>query len=296
MADQHDAPLLVIVTGLSGAGKSTAIKALEDLSFYCIDNLPFEMVEQAVEHLLQSPWSPKRYALGMDARDRGFVHGFASLQKKLQSKIKLDLMFLTCSDEVLAQRFSTNRRKHPLLDSGGELIAAIRREAFALRPIEALADVAFDTGAWSVHFLARKVEERYSSQLIGRQLHVNITSFGFKNGMLKPVDTLFDVRFLRNPYFDPQLRDRTGLEAPVARYVFEDPLSKVFLEKLIDMHVFLFPEYYREGKHYLRIGIGCTGGKHRSVAIAEKFAQELAQLNLPQIAVSVSHRDIDVGL
>ncbi len=294
-ADMEDGPLLVIVTGLSGAGKSTAIKALEDLGFYCIDNLPFAMVDTAVDYLLQSKWQPQRYVLGMDARDTDFIAGFADLQLRLRKKINFDVLFLSSSADQLAARFSTTRRKHPLLDTGGQLIAAIRREIHALQPIEAMADVAFDTSTWSVHFLARKIEERYSGRLVGRQLHVNITSFGFKNGMLKPADTIFDVRFLRNPYFDPHLKDRTGLEQAVARYVFEDPNAETFLNKLIDLHSFLFPEYYKEGKHYFRLGIGCTGGKHRSVAIAERLAMALAELELPQIAISVNHRDIDVG-
>ncbi len=296
MTGNKDIPLLVIVTGLSGAGKSTAIKALEDLSFYCIDNLPFDLVEQAVEHLLTSPWAPQRYALGMDARDRRFLSGFAGLRERLKGRIELDVLFLTASDEQLAERFITTRRKHPMLDVGGELLAAIRREINALRPIEDLADVAFDTSTWSPHILARKVEERYSGHTIGRLMHVTVTSFGFKHGMLKPADTVFDVRFLRNPYFDASLKEKTGLDPAVSAYVFQDPLSKIFLDKVIDLHRLLLPEYFKEGKHYFRMGIGCTGGKHRSVAIAERLAVELAACQIPQIAISVSHRDIVVGL
>jgi UPF0042 nucleotide-binding protein len=296
LADIHDPPLLVIVTGFSGAGKSTAIKSLEDLSFYCIDNLPFAMVDTAVDHLLQSKWTPRRYALGMDARDKDFLAGFADLQARLKQRIKLDVLFLSCAPDQLAERFSTTRRKHPMLDSGGQLIAAIKRESHALLGIEQLADVSFDTTSWSVHFLARKIEERYSGRLVGRQLHVNISSFGFKNGLLKPADTVFDVRFLRNPFFDPILKDRCGVESAVANYVFEDPNAKLFLDKLIDLHQFLLPEYYKEGKHYFRIGIGCTGGKHRSVAMAERLALDLTNLNIPQIAISVNHRDIDMGM
>lgn len=296
MAEPHDdSPLLVIVTGLSGAGKSTAIKALEDLSFYCIDNLPFDLVESAVEHLLQSPWSPKRYALGMDARDQRFLAHFAALKERLKAKVRVDVLFLTATDEQLAERFTTTRRKHPLLDDGGQLIAAIRRETAALAPIEALADVAFDTGSWSPHALTRKVEERYSSGIVGRLLHVTVVSFGFKHGMLKPADSIFDVRFLRNPHFEPSLKERTGLDPAVAAYVFSDPLTLPFLTRLVDLHNFLFPEYFREGKHYFRIGIGCTGGKHRSVALAERLAVELSSSQIPHVAISVAHRDIDVG-
>jgi UPF0042 nucleotide-binding protein len=296
MSKTTDRPLLVIVTGLSGAGKSTAIKALEDLSFYCIDNLPFDLVDAAVDNLLKSPWSPKRYAMGMDVRDRHFLAHFSQLKKRLEHKIQIDILFLTCAAEQLAERFSTTRRKHPLLDSGGELLAAIRREMSALQAVEQQADVCFDSSSWSPHFLARKIEERYAGGITGRQLHVTITSFGFKNGMLKPADTIFDVRFLRNPYFEPSLKEKTGLDPAVAAYVLADPLSRMFLDRLVDLHKFLFPEYYKEGKHYFRIGIGCTGGKHRSVAISERLAAALAAASLPHVAMSVSHRDIDVSV
>jgi UPF0042 nucleotide-binding protein len=296
MSETSDSPLLVIVTGLSGAGKSTAIKALEDLSFYCVDNLPFDLVEAAVDNLLKSPWTPKRYAMGMDVRDRNFLAHFSELKARLEQKIRLDVLFVSCAAEQLAERFSTTRRKHPLLDSGGELLVAIRREIAALLPIEQQADVSFDTSSWSPHFLARKIEERYAGGIKGRQLHVTITSFGFKNGMLKPADTIFDVRFMRNPYFEPSLKAKTGLDPAVAAYVLADPLSRLFLDKIVDLHKFLFPEYYKEGKHYFRIGIGCTGGKHRSVAISEKLALELAAAALPHVAISVSHRDVDIGL
>ncbi len=297
MSDQPELPLLVIVTGLSGAGKSTAIKALEDMSFYCIDNLPFELVEQAVDRILSSDWyHPKRIALGMDVRDKSFLAGIEGLRDRFKSKMKVDLLFLTASDEVLTERFTTTRRKHPLLDAGGELLAAIRREAAAMATVEQKADVSFDTTTWSPHFLARKIEERYASQQISRLLHVTITSFGFKHGLLKPADTIFDVRFLRNPFFDPHLKEKTGVDVAVADYVFADPLAPQFLGKLIDLHNFLFPEYHKEGKHYFRIGIGCTGGKHRSVAMAERLARELANLKIPQVVISVTHRDIHVGL
>ncbi len=295
LVNSSDSPLLVIVTGLSGAGKSTAIKALEDLSFYCIDNLPFELVEAAVDHLLKSPWSPRRYAFGMDARDRRFLSDFPGFRERLKARLQVDVLFLSASDDQLAERYITTRRKHPMLDDGGELIAAIRRETVALKPIEDLADVAFDTGSWSPHGLARKIEERYSGENIGRLLHVTVVSFGFKHGLLKPADSIFDVRFLRNPHFEAALKEKTGLDPAVAGYVFKDELTLPFLSKLVDLHKFLFPEYFKEGKHYFRIGIGCTGGKHRSVAIAEKLAMELGACKIPHVAISVSHRDIDTG-
>lgn len=291
-----DLPLLVIVTGLSGAGKSTVMNALEDLSFHCMENLPFDLIEAALDHITRNANHPMRYAIGIDARDPNFVQNFPALALNLRLKFRLDVVFLSSSDEILAERFSTTRRKHPLLDAGGELIVAIRREMALMRPIEQMADVAFDTSLWSPHYLARKAEERYASVNLHRQLHVTVVSFGFKHGMLKPADTIFDVRFLRNPYFDPHLKRKNGQDPAVASYVFEDPAAHTMLAKLVDLHNFLLPAYHSEGKHYFRIGIGCTGGKHRSVALTERLALELASLSIPNIVISVSHRDLTVGL
>jgi UPF0042 nucleotide-binding protein len=289
-----DFPRLVIVTGLSGAGKTIAINALEDMNFFCIDNLPLELVDNAVSYFIRAPHLAQRFALGLDLRSPKFVEEFWAVKKRIAKKLKPHLLFLTCSDDQLTQRYSTTRRRHPLLDEGGELLAAIRREKSTLTPIEEGSDTVFDTSSWTPHFLARQIEQHFSQGRGGRSLYVTVTSFGFKHGPLKPVDSLFDVRFLKNPHFEPQLKDHTGLEASVRDYVFSDPKSQQLLSRLVELHCFLLPEYYREGKHYFRIGIGCTGGKHRSVAMAEALALELARTDLDNIYISVSHRDLDV--
>ncbi|SME91438.1 RNase adapter RapZ [Pseudobacteriovorax antillogorgiicola] len=285
-------PSLVIVSGLSGAGKSIAINALEDMSYYCIDNLPLELVEDAVSYFITNDLHHSRLALGMDVRSSDFVERFMALRDRLKKKIQLSVLFVTASDEALATRFSTNRRRHPLHQESGELIAAIRREAQALAPMIDEAEVVFDTTAWSPHYLMRQVEKHYGDGVMGRSLFVTVTSFGFKHGALKPADSIYDVRCLKNPHFEPSLKPRTGLEKDVSDYVFSDPHAGDLLDKLIDLHKFLLPCYYDEGKHYFSIGIGCTGGQHRSVALAEKLAFALADLSLPNIYVSVSHRDL----
>jgi UPF0042 nucleotide-binding protein len=287
-------PLLVIVTGLSGAGRSVAIKALEDLSFMCIDNLPLELLDQTINYFIKlSTLNEKnQFALGIDIRSRDFVESFDLIKSQIGARIKLDVVFLTCDEEALVRRYSSTRRKHPLLDQGGELLSAIRREATLLSPIEKLADWRIDTSAWTPHYLTRIIESRYATEVKGRALHVTVISFGFKYGVLKAADAIFDVRFLKNPYFDSKLKEKNGLHQEVQEYIESDPNTEKFLQYLEELHKFLLPNYYKEGKHYFRIGIGCTGGLHRSVYIAEKFSQVLAEMNLPNVFVSVSHRDL----
>lgn len=288
-----DRPSLVIVTGLSGAGKSIAIKALEDMSYYCMDNLPLELVENAVSYFVTQKMSERRLALGMDVRSSDFVDRFLALKDRLKKKIRVSVLFLIASDESLVTRFSTNRRRHPLHSEAGELIAAIRRETQALAPVAEAAELVFDTSSWTPHYLARQVEKHLGgSDVLGRSLFVTVTSFGFKHGSLKPADSIFDVRCLKNPHFEPSLKDKTGLEKGVSQYVFSDPNAVNLLQHLTDLHSFLLPCYYEEGKHYFRIGIGCTGGQHRSVAMSEKLAFSLAELKIPNVYISVYHRDI----
>ena len=291
-------PRLVIVTGLSGAGKTIAINALEDLGFYCIDNLPLELIENAIEFFISSASENgiSKFALGMDTRHERFVAEFPRIAVRVEEKLDTDILFLSCDDEQLAERFGTTRRKHPLLDQGGELLAAIRREKSELSPVEDVSDIVLDTSGWSPHALKRQIEENFASDKLGRQLYVTVTSFGFKHGLLKPCDSVFDVRFLKNPHFELALREKTGLEKGVKDYIFSDKRAQSFLDQLVNLHTFLLPQYFIEGKHYFRIGIGCTGGKHRSVAMAEALGMALAKSEIPKVYVSVNHRDLDVGL
>lgn len=272
--------LLVVVTGLSGAGKSIVIKSLEDNSFYCIDNLPIEILEFIVDNFIVKSSNYNRFAVGMDIRDRGFVKHFLELKKRIEQKIRLDVVYVTADEEVLVQRYTTNRRKHPLLDEGGELIAAIRREADVLSPIEAISNVKFETSTWSPHYLARSIESRYKAEVPARNLYVTIVSFGFKYGILRQADSIFDVRFLKNPYFSPALKDFTGLDQRIQDYVLGDSKTQEFLSHLMDFNLYVLPACYQEGKHYFRIGIGCTGGKHRSVVVAEELAARLGREDL----------------
>jgi len=289
---KSDKPLLVMVTGLSGAGKSVAINALEDIGFYCIDNLPSRLVDPIIELIDEKKNERRLFAIGMDVRDQDFINDFPSITKKLSEVAKLDVLFLNADDEALVTRFSATRRKHPLLDVGGELLASIRRERDLLRPVEDASDVGFDSTRLNPHQLARMVEQRYEGKAPQRRLHVTITSFGFKYGALRDADNIYDVRFLPNPHFVESLRDKTGLDSKVRDYVMEQESAQDFFARLLDFQCFLLPQYYNEGKHYFRVGIGCTGGKHRSVAIAERLGQELSQAQLPNIILSVHHRDL----
>ena len=290
----YDDPLLVIVTGLSGAGRSVTIKALEDLSFMCIDNLPLDLLDTTLDHFLKlsSSHQQTRFALGMDIRDRDFIAGIQATKAALAKRINIEVIFLSCEEEMLVRRYSTTRRKHPLLDEGGELMGAIRREITMLSPVEEIADWRIDTSSWTPHYLTRIIEARYATEVKGRALHVTVVSFGFKYGILRAADSVFDVRFLKNPHFEPRLKEKTGQHKEVQEHIDSDPNTAEFLKHFEEIHRFLLPNYYKEGKHYFRIGIGCTGGLHRSVYIAERVAELLESLSLPNVFVSVSHRDL----
>ena len=287
-------PFLVVVTGLSGAGRSVALKSLEDIGFYCMDNLPSSLLPSAIEFILENK-SNELFGIGPDIRNSDTASVLREMKKNFGSKIDFDFIFLTADENSIMRRFSTTRRKHPLLDGSGQLIAAIRRENDELQDLEALADITFDTSQWSPHFLSRQLEERLKTRTPGRHLHVTLTSFGFKYGMLRPCDMLIDVRFLKNPYFDETLKSANGLEKKVQEYVQSDADYDEYFKKLFDYMIFVLPRYLAEGKNYFRMGIGCTGGKHRSVTVAEQLSLALSNKLESNILLSVHHRDIPVS-
>jgi RNase adapter protein RapZ len=281
-----DTPSLVIVSGMSGAGRSTAIKALEDLDFYCVDNLPVVLLEAFVDLFAGTA---RRLAVVIDVREREFLDAFPGVHARLRERgLLADLLFLEASDEALAKRFDETRRVHPAAD-GGRLLDGIARERQLTTALAARADVILDTSQMSVHELKRRVTRRYTGRSRSSALEVDVVSFGFRYGAPEVADLMVDVRFLPNPYFEPQLRAGTGLDADVAEYVLASPRTAPFLERFFDFLGFLLPLYVEEGKAYLTIAIGCTGGRHRSVAIAGALERYLEER---RIEVTVTHRDV----
>ena len=285
-------PLLVVVSGLSGAGLTTTLNTLEDLGFYCIDNLPAPLALPTVDFLLAAKRHGQKFALGMDIRSPEFAHHFAKVRDELANRVTVMTLFLTASEEVLLQRFSATRRRHPLDSAGASLEGAIRRERETLAILEETSEIVIDTTHWNPHVLARAIEQHFAHRVPRRKLVVTVSSFGFKYGLPRNIDSVYDVRFLANPNFDERLRNKNGLDADVQAFVETDPRSDRFLSQLEKLHLFLLPQYYGEGKHRFAVGFGCTGGQHRSVFVAETLAKRLMRGNMEGIAIELSHRDI----
>jgi len=286
---------VAVVTGLSGAGKSTALHALEDLGFFCVDNLPTPLVERTVE--VCEAGGIDRIGLGIDVRVGAFLDGAGAVLKELRGRRDVFVLFLDASDETLIRRFSETRRPHPILaTSHGDMPMqeGLGVERKRLAPLRAQATIELDTTRLSVHDLRRVVIERVGSgERAAPQMATRVVSFGYKYGVPLDADLLFDVRFLDNPYFVPELRPLTGNDAPVREYILRNPDAQSFLDHIDDLLKFAVPRYAREGKSYLTIGIGCTGGRHRSVALAELLGERLRRRSGTPIAVI--HRDIGRG-
>ncbi|MDV4146585.1 MULTISPECIES: RNase adapter RapZ [Shimia] len=278
---------LVLVTGPSGAGRSTAIKALEDAGYETIDNLPFGLLER----LFSGPVLERPMALGLDVRNRDFSQ--IALIEALDLLAETDgvapeLLYLDCQPDVLQRRYSETRRRHPLAP-GESPLEGISQEIDLLKPIRARADVLIDTSELSPHALRAEIDRWFASKT-GPRLGLTVQSFSYKRGLPTGVDLVFDCRFLRNPYWEPSLRTKNGLDDGVAAYVEADERFAAFFSKLTDMVDMLLPAYLAEGRSHVSIGFGCTGGQHRSVFTAERLAAALAQQGWQ---VSIRHRELD---
>jgi UPF0042 nucleotide-binding protein len=281
----------VVLTGLSGSGKSQAIRALEDLGYFCVDNLPVTLLPMLAELTLRAGSEIARAAVVVDVREGKLLSEFPAIYRRLQAMRNLEpvLIFLEASEPSLVRRFSETRRPHPLAPDRSA-IEGIREERQAMRAIRRMADHIVDTSEMTVHELRHTFTGVASGRAPGSQLVVTILSFGFKHGIPVDADLLFDVRFLPNPHFVPALRPHTGRDRDVVRYLERSDATKDFLRHTLNLLKFLIPQYVTEGKAYLTIGIGCTGGRHRSVAIAEALKKGLAGLS--DVRVRVVHRDI----
>jgi UPF0042 nucleotide-binding protein len=273
----------IIITGVSGAGKTTALRAVEDLGFHCVDNLPLPLLSDFIETMSHEP-NVDRTALVIDARLEQYIGGYAQAYLDLKAQgHRLEVLYLDARDDVLLRRFSQTRRRHPL--AGTDVRAGLIAERQLLAPLRAHAVACLDSSELTVHQLKSHVQQRYEAG--GAQLVVSLVSFGFRYGVPTEADLIVDVRFLKNPYFVDSLRPLTGQNPEVASYVLSQADAPQFIDRTADYLEWLLPRYTAEGKVYLTVGIGCTGGKHRSVAISEQLGQRLGENR----AVHVRHRD-----
>lgn len=278
---------LVIVTGMSGAGKSVAMRALEDLGYFCIDNMPPALFTKFWE-LVKESGNIDKVALVVDLRSRGFYETIISMITELRSteNVKTKIMFLDASDEELVSRYKETRRTHPLAVDGGRLLDGVKKERHMMNDIKNSSDIVLDTTDTSTRQLREKIIESFKGEN-NSPFRIEVMSFGFKYGIPIDADNVMDVRFLPNPFYIPELKPLSGLDELVADYVFDNEDTKDFYAKYIELLKSIIPGYKKEGKTSLTIAIGCTGGQHRSVAIAEQIAKDLAV----DYKVDVSHRD-----
>jgi UPF0042 nucleotide-binding protein len=278
---------LVILTGLSGSGKASALKAFEDLGFYAVDNMPLDLLPRFAELVAQSV-EISRAALVVDIREGQRLERFPSTLKEVRRRLSTTVIYLEASKAALVRRFSETRRPHPL--GREEMVGgAIQAERKLLDPIRNVADIIIDTTNFNVHELRAYIQNQFERESDGRGLLVSSVSFGYKNGVPLEADLVFDVRFLPNPHFVPEFRNLTGRHPKVIAYVRQFPQTQQFLDRVTDMLLFLLPHYIHEGKSYLTVAFGCTGGQHRSVMIAEEIRKRLAKEGY---RVKTSHRDM----
>ena len=278
-------PTIVIITGLSGSGKTVALRALEDSDFFCVDNLPIALIDLFVS-IVSKNKELKKIGIGIDIREKGFLSEIGNVLKTLRNKYRTEILFLEAEKDILLRRFKETRRPHPL---GGNIEDAIQIEKERLSLLKEEADRIVDTSSYTPHQLRQFVTSLYRGQKGKKLMTVVLISFGFKFGTPQNIDLLFDVRFLPNPNFVPELKALKGTDKKVSDYVFKKQVTKAFLNKMKELIDFLIPLYIREGRYYLTIGIGCTGGNHRSPAIVGKLQSYLKK---HPIDLSIVHRDI----
>lgn len=282
----------VVVTGMSGGGKSTALHMLEDVGFYCVDNLPVPLIEQFVELIAMPGSEVEKVALGLDVRvDQPFEDAQKALEKLKENGYNFEILFMEAGDGVLLKRYKETRRMHPL-SPGGRVEDGIHKERKILQDIKEKADYVIDTSNLLTRELKEEIDRIFVKNEEYNSLMVTILSFGFKHGIPADADLVFDVRFLPNPYYIEELKYKTGNDKEVQDYVMSFPEAGIFIDKLSDMLEFLIPNYVKEGKYQLVIGIGCTGGKHRSVTLANKLYERLK--NKGNYGLKIAHRDVRV--
>lgn len=289
---------LVIVSGLSGSGKTIALRALEDLGFYCIDNLPSALLLRFVESFESNELEYSNVALSLDCRDKNMPQTFVSTYSRLNGVSDLDLIFLTARDEIILKRFKETRRQHPLVEFKNKnnqeeplfLSNLVREEREMLRQVQSLASIIIDTSEMSAPLLRRMIRNDFST-FRKESMIMTLCSFGFKYGTPPDLDIVLDARCFENPFYFPDLRSLSGFDQAVKDFVFNDVNVPLFVEKIENLIYFLHPLYQKEGKNYLSVGVGCTGGRHRSVAIVEELVKRLTKvLN----HIQVEHRNVDL--
>jgi UPF0042 nucleotide-binding protein len=284
---------VLVISGLSGSGKSTAVRVLEDEGFFCIDNLPVQLFPTIIELVKKAQESVPGVALVMDIRGRDFLKGFEKIFQEIDDAgHAVEIIFFDATDEVLIRRFSETRRRHPALESGS-VPEGIRYEREQLAGLRRLATLVIDTSELNVHQLREMVLARVKGESGSRRMTIHLQSFGYRYGIPLESDLVMDVRFLPNPHFVPELKPFTGLDDGVRKYVLDKPETAQFLARFEGLLEYLLPAYQREGKSYLTISIGCTGGRHRSVAPVEELRKFFVRAGT---AVKVSHRDMEKGL
>ncbi len=286
MAERSPAPELVVITGLSGSGKGTVLKSLEDHGYYAVDNLPLDLIPKFAELTHDAP-NIRRAALAVDIREGDSLQRFPEVYAKLKRTVKSRLLFIDAEDHVLVRRYSETRRPHPL-GKTKSVLRSVQDERQQLEEIRALADHVILTSTMNVHQLRKRVADLFGSADQAK-LRINVLSFGFRHGVPPESDLVFDVRFLPNPNYIPEFKHKTGRHVGVARFIRGFTQTGEFMDRLTSMLLFLMPHYVAEGKSYLTISIGCTGGHHRSVMMAEEMRKRLTKAGYSS---SVSHRDI----